>query len=171
MNKRRIVIVGFMGSGKTTVAGALAGRLRGNMIDLDSFISDRTGRTPAEIIEADGEEFFRGVETRTLLYLLENTGPEVIALGGGTWTTEANREMIARHDYLSVWLDAQFDLCWQRIAASDSIRPLAPTLTAARELYQQRRASYALARFKVEIGGAEDADRIAAKIQTQLEMS
>lgn len=169
MNERRVVIVGFMGSGKTTVASALALRLGCDMIDLDSYILDRTARTPAEIIEEDGEAFFRGVETRALRRVLELTEARVMALGGGAWTVPENRELIAQHDCLSVWLDAPFELCWQRITAGHSVRPLAPNLPAARELYQRRRASYELAAFKIEISGAEDADNLAARIQIQVE--
>jgi shikimate kinase len=170
MNKRRIVITGFMGSGKTTVAKALALRLGCLMLDLDSFITEREGRSPAEIIEHDGEVAFREIETRALRDVLRNSDAGVIALGGGTWTVEANRDLIALHEYLSVWLHAPFELCWQRISVSDNtIRPLAPDRDRAYELYQRRRASYQLADFKVEIGDQEDADQIAVQIQTRLE--
>jgi shikimate kinase len=159
-----------MGSGKTTVAKELALRLNCNTIDLDSYITDRTGRTPAEIIQDDGEAFFRGVETRTLRYVLENVEAGVIALGGGTWTMEENRELIAQYDCQAVWLDAPFELCWKRIAASGSgIRPLAPDVTTARELYERRRSSYELANFKIEVGGETDTQQLAAQIETQVQ--
>jgi len=166
---RRIVIVGFMGSGKTTVAGELALRLACHMIDLDSFITDRSGRGPAEIIREDGEDFFREVETRTLRYVLENVEAEVVALGGGTWTMAANRDLIAKHEGLTVWLDTPFDLCWQRIAANDGgTRPLAPDPTTARELYERRRASYGLADLRIEVTGEADVDRVVGQIITQV---
>ncbi|MEP6706089.1 MAG: shikimate kinase [Pyrinomonadaceae bacterium] len=173
MNERRIVIIGFMGSGKTTVAEALAQRLGCAMIDLDSFITKQEGRTPAEIIEHDGEAAFREIETLQLRHLLEKTDPRVIALGGGSWTMKINREMITRYQGLTVWLDAPFELCWQRIQGisvnGDRVRPLAPDRESARQLYERRRASYGLAAFKVNLGGNEDADMVAAKIQTWIE--
>src|SRR5437773_404462 len=107
---RRIVIVGFMGCGKTTVAKTLARQMGCTMIDLDSFITEREGRSPAEIIAQDGESLFREIETRALGDALENGDSRVIALGGGAWTVEANRALIARHDCSSVWLDASFEL-------------------------------------------------------------
>lgn len=166
---KRIVITGFMGCGKTTVAEALANRLGCDMIDLDSFITKHEGRTPAQIIEHDGEAAFRDIETRRLRHLLEKTDARVIALGGGTWNMETNRELVTEYYGLTVWLDAPFELCWQRILASGNrVRPLAPDRESARELYERRRASYKLAAFKVEILGKEDGDDIAAQIQTRV---
>lgn len=165
---RRIVIVGFMGSGKTTVAAALAQRLQASMIDLDSFILDRAGSSPAELIQEYGEDYFRGIESRSLRQALETVDAHVIALGGGTWTIEENRELLSQHKCQSVWLDAPFDLCWKRIAADgDGSRPLAPNQTAARELYDRRRAAYQLADLRIDVGEA-DADQIAGKILAQV---
>ncbi|HEY3024915.1 MAG TPA: shikimate kinase [Pyrinomonadaceae bacterium] len=170
---RRIIITGFMGSGKTTVAEALANRLGCHMIDLDSFITRHESRTPAEIIEHDGEAAFRDIETVHLRHLLEKTDAQVIALGGGTWTFETNRELVTRFPGLTVWLDAPFELCWHRIQGTSvsgkRVRPLAPDRESARQLYERRRASYELAAFKVELGGNEDADIVAAQIQTWIE--
>ena len=162
-----------MGCGKTAVAEALANRLGCDMIDLDSFITKHESRTPAEIIEHDGEAAFRDIETRQLRHLMEKTEARVIALGGGAWTIEANRELVTRSCGLTVWLDAPFELCWQRIqgipGGSDRVRPLAPDRESARKLYERRRASYELVAFKVNVGGNEDADMVAAQIQTWIE--
>ncbi|HMG76911.1 MAG TPA: shikimate kinase [Pyrinomonadaceae bacterium] len=148
---RRIVIVGFMGCGKTTVAKTLARQMNCTMIDLDSFVTEREGRTPAEIIAQDGEPSFRSVETRALADVLENNDPRVIALGGGAWTIEANRTLVAQHDCLSVWLDAPFELCWERITANaKTIRPLAPNRGTAQKLHQSRQPSYRLAQLHVD---------------------
>jgi shikimate kinase len=151
MNRhRRIVIVGFMGCGKTTVAAALAERLGCAMSDLDSFITDREGRSPAEIIAQDSESSFREIETQALRVVLEENAARVIALGGGAWMIEANRELVAQHHCLSVWLDAPFELCWERITASGPVRPLAPDRESAQLLYESRRASYELAQLRID---------------------
>src|SRR5260370_42129818 len=151
MNKdRRIVVVGFMGCGKTTVARALAQRLGCVMVDLNSFISDREGHTPAEIIVQDSEPSFREIETQALRVVLEENAARVIALGGGAWMIEANRALAEKHDCLSVWLDAPFELCWERIMSSGTIRPMAPYRESAQQLYDSRRASYALAELRVD---------------------
>jgi shikimate kinase len=165
MNNRRIVIVGFMGSGKTTVAQALARQLDCRMTDLDSFIAEREGRSPAEIIAHDGEAAFREVEAQALRDVLENNEDRVIALGGGAWTIEINRALIAEHDCLSVWLDAPFELCWERIRSnSKTIRPLAPNRESALRLYESRRTSYLLAQLHIGVSAQKDIGEVISEI-------
>src|SRR2546423_8308132 len=123
---RRIIILGFMACGKTTVARELARQLDCDYVDLDSFITERHGRSPAAIIQQDGEENFREIETLALRDVLQNKDARVIALGGGTWTIPANRTLAALHDCETVWLDVSFEVCWDRIVAAATARPLAP---------------------------------------------
>jgi len=167
-NSHPIIVTGFMGSGKTTVAQALSRVLGCNMLDLDRFITEQVGRTPREIIEQDGEPAFRKIETRFLSEVLARGAARVIALGGGAWTTLENRALIEEHHGQAVWLDAPFELCWQRIAASGSERPLARDREQARNLYQSRRAVYQLAALRVEtsetFSDVETASRIAAAL-------
>ena len=164
---RRIVIVGFMGCGKTTVAKALAERLQCEMIDLDSFISEREGRSPAEIIRVDGEPFFREIESVALSDVLQHRDVRVAALGGGTWTIPANRTLIALHNCLSVWLDVPFDLCWNRIATSNAVRPLASDRESAQRLYETRRENYELAAVRIPVNEPDPPEMLADRILTQ----
>ncbi|HVS83366.1 MAG TPA: shikimate kinase [Pyrinomonadaceae bacterium] len=168
MKARRVVIVGFMGCGKTTVAKELARRLACAMIDLDSFITDREGRSPAEIIEQDGEDAFREIEKRAMSEVLENSKARVIALGGGAWTIEANRALVEKHDCLSVWLDAPFELCWERITSSGTIRPLAPNRERAEALYDSRRPTYCLAEIRIDSNEKKGLDEIVIEVETNL---
>ena len=169
MKNRRIVIVGFMGSGKTTVATALARQLGCNSIDLDSLITKREGRSPAEVIEQDGEAVFRKIETRALRDVLESSDTRVIALGGGAWTIEANRALVAKHDCQSVWLDAPFELCWERILSStNTIRPMAPNRESALKLFQFRRHSYELAQLRLAMSKTVAPDETVAALATSL---
>src|SRR5437870_4725082 len=162
---RRIIIVGFMGCGKTTVASALARQLGCRMIDLDSFITKIEARSPAEIIQQDGEDAFRAIETRALQNVFENNVARVIALGGGAWTIEANRALIAQHNCLSVWLDAPFDVCWQRITSSgNTIRPLAPNRESTKNLYESRRRDYSLVQMRLAIDDGDRAEVLAREI-------
>jgi shikimate kinase len=159
-----IVIAGFMGSGKTTVARALARSLQCELIDLDRHITEKTGRSPKEIIEQEGETAFRELETRFLSEVLSANSARVIALGGGAWTMPANRALIGQHFGQSVWLDTPFETCWQRISASGSERPLARDKQQARRLYENRREVYQLATLHVRTDESLSDDEIAARI-------
>ncbi|HVF56525.1 MAG TPA: shikimate kinase [Pyrinomonadaceae bacterium] len=164
---QRILITGFMAAGKTTVARSLARMLVCACVDLDDLVCRREGRRPHELIDEDGEDAFRDAETRALRSALERSDARaVIALGGGTWTLERNRALVARHKCFTVWLDAPFDLCWQRIASADSLpdRPLARDREQARKLYESRRALYQLADLRVVVTPERSADDIADDI-------
>jgi shikimate kinase len=168
MTDRRIVILGFMACGKTTVAQELARQLNCRFIDLDSFINEREGRSPAQIISEDGEAVFRDLETLALRDVLQESGARVIALGGGTWTIPANRTLVALHDCLSLWLDAPFDLCWERIASSQTIRPLAPDRTTALSKYESRCGDYGLAERTISISASVTAETVAEQILREI---
>lgn len=168
MTNRRIVILGFMACGKTTVARNLARQLKSEFIDLDSFITERHGRSPAEIIQQDGEERFRETETLALSDALQDNDARVIALGGGTWTIPANRTLTALHDCETVWLDVPFEICWDRISSGATVRPLAPDRETASARYESRRADYALASRQIVVTSADSSARIAEQIVREL---
>jgi len=164
MTNQQLIIVGFMGSGKTTVAREVARKLNRAVIDLDDFITGSTGRSPAEIIQQDGEPGFREIETRLLDDVLQQNPAVVIAAGGGTWITPQNRRLISKAGARAVWLDAPFELCWKRIQSHESTRPLAPSIEAAEELYQIRRPVYELADLRIKIADGDRVDKIAGRI-------
>ena len=159
-----IIITGFMAAGKTTVAAALAQKLHCHMLDLDQSIVERAGRSIHEIIQTDGEASFRETETKALRDALEQRTACVIALGGGAWTIERNRLLIAEHLGYTVWLDAPFDLCWRRITDSEPVRPLARSKEQAHRLYNERRTLYELAAHRIEASEDRGAEAIAAEI-------
>jgi shikimate kinase len=165
MKDQLIAITGFMASGKTTVARELATKLNCGFVDLDELIAAEQKATIKEIIKTEGEGRFRNTETNILRQVLDQHRARVIALGGGTWMRPENREMLARHHALTVWLDASLELCWQRIKAGGETRPLAGSLEQARRLYVQRRPVYELAQKRVVCEGkaaAEIVEEIAA---------
>jgi shikimate kinase len=166
---RRIVIVGFMGCGKTTVARALAARLDCGLVDLDAVVAAQQRMSVPNLISERGESGFREVETAALQLVLDRHTPRIIALGGGAWTLERNRDLINKHDCLSVWLDAPFDLCWQRISEHSALRPLAPKEATARSLYRERQPLYALANLRVAVTHQASADDLAAEIGNAIE--
>lgn len=163
-----LCITGFMGAGKTTVARVLADELARPSIDLDRFIHTRTQRTPQQIIDADGEAAFRLVETENLRRVLDETVLPVVALGGGAWTIEANRTLIASCGAVSVWLDASFDLCWERIHRTARTRPFARDREAAEKLFLSRQPLYRLTALHISVTENDDAAHIARRIITAL---
>lgn len=150
-----------MAAGKTTVAQALARLLNCGAIDLDQLITKAEKRNPKEIIEQDGESAFREIETKHLREALALATNQVIALGGGAWTLERNRDLIGAHQGFTVWLDAPFALCWQRIIAGCGGRPLAHNEKQARSLYAERRPFYELALFHLRADGKTSVDGLA----------
>jgi shikimate kinase len=152
---QRIVVTGFMGAGKTTVARSLAERLACVFVDLDQFICEREKRTIAAIIDEEGLHEFRRIETNALRDVLKNDSARVLALGGGAWTIERNRRLILQHGAVTVWLDASFELCWQRIIAEDDSRPLARDRKRAQQLFLERIGIYQLAQLHIRIDEAK----------------
>ena len=164
MNTQRIVILGFMACGKTTVGRELARQFESTFVDLDSFIAERHGRSPAEIIQSDGEVSFRKIETLALRDILQNKEMGVIALGGGTWTIPANRTLLALFECTTVWLDAPFELCWKRIDSSEDVRPLAPNRVSALDRFHERAKDYALADSRIQVSESDTPELIAGQI-------
>ena len=129
----RIVLTGFMGSGKSTVGRSLAQRLGWRFVDLDNLIEQRDGRAVSRIFAESGEAVFRALETETLLSSLREPRL-VVALGGGALETAANRDALGTASQTcTVLLTASFDTlygrCQQQIAAaSDSPLPVRPLL-------------------------------------------
>jgi shikimate kinase len=160
MQADKIYLVGFMAAGKSTVARALAARLRWQAEDVDALIEARERRTIADIFQQHGEPYFRALE-RDILKLLLPLRHVVVATGGGTFMDPENRAAI-NLDGVSVWLDVPLEELVARIPA-DGRRPLAADRAALERLYAMRVAGYAGARFRVNAAGAppeEVAERI-----------
>jgi len=165
---RPIVITGFMGCGKSKIARALAQTLNLPMIDLDQSITARTGRTPAQLINEEGEPAFRRIESDALREVLQSGGAGIIALGGGAWIEPENRELINQYSCATVWLDVPFEVCWSRIESGADDRPLGKTRSEAQALYQRRRPVYQLANTHVQLTGNEDLEDKVSLIRSVL---
>ena len=168
VTNQQIVIIGFMGTGKTTVAHELGRKLNCRAVDLDELITRRESRSPSEIIEQDGENEFRRIEAQLLCEVLKEEGARIIAVGGGAWTIAANRQVIAERGAFTVWLDADFELCWKRIEAGREARPLARSREMAQQLYGERRPVYELADARVAVGESDSAAEIATKVGKEI---
>jgi shikimate kinase len=160
-----IYLVGFMGSGKSTVGRRLAHRMGWNFFDIDHEIEAAEKATIADIFEQRGEPEFRRIEAEILrqhVRWIERGRPAVLALGGGTFADEANRQLIAEHG-ISVWLDCPLETVKRRIEQHSVVRPLARDPEKFAALYEARRAVYALADTRVTIE-CDDPETTAAAI-------
>jgi shikimate kinase / 3-dehydroquinate synthase len=135
---RHIVLIGFMGSGKTTIGRDLASRLGRQFLDLDAAIEQRAGKTIPQLFEERGEAGFREIEAHAVRVALAAPDPAVIALGGGAITTLANRDAIA--DALALLREVDVDTAWLRVR--NSRRPLARDEAQFRRLYAEREPLY-----------------------------
>lgn len=122
-----LTLIGYRGTGKTTIAPLLAARLGWDWIDVDIEIERRTGRTISEIFASEGEPGFRAREAGILAeLLLQKT--LVIAAGGGAILNPQTRESI-RHSGPAVWLTASLETIAQRILMDSTTHSRRPSLT------------------------------------------
>ena len=155
---RRVVLVGFMGAGKSTV-GPLVARLLGwGFLDMDTRIEERAGRAIADVFRDQGEPAFRALE----LEVAEEAASRprlVIAAGGGAFAQPATREVLQR-SAVTVWLRCDPATLLARVPA-DGLRPLATNRAIMRSLLTEREPSYQLADVVVEAseGTAESVAR------------
>jgi shikimate kinase len=164
----RIYLIGFMGSGKTSVGWRLAKKLGWRFIDLDEEIERDQGRPVAEIFRDDGEARFRQLERDCLKHLSSSASAEksVIALGGGTFLFTENR-LATESTGLTVWLKVSFSTVVARVKI-DGTRPKFSSIEQAESLFQSREPYYALAKMHVSTDqGTPDAvaDEIIGAIQ------
>jgi shikimate kinase len=112
---QHVVLVGLMGTGKTSVGRMLADRLGRPLIDSDAVIEARTGRTVRQIFLDEGEPAFRALETEVLLEALAAETPSVIAAAGGVVLSEQNRAAIGAAVAKVVWLRGDPDQLVERV--------------------------------------------------------
>ena len=169
MRVRAIFLVGFMGSGKSSVGQELARRLRWDFVDLDACIESRERRAIAEIFRNQGESGFRLAETAALGELRESLERDtVVALGGGAFAQENNRALI-RH-WPTVFLEAPVDELWRRSSEEKEARPLRKDREQFAGLYAERLPSYRQATVAIETAG-KDLVSICAEIESALQLA
>jgi len=147
---RHVVLVGFMGAGKTTVGADVARRLGREFVDVDDEVARAEGPI-WELFQERGEAAFRELEARFARDACARREPAVIALGGGAVET---RELLTGLDVLVVYVHVDVDTAWARVQGSD--RPLARDETEFRARYERRQPLYA----EIAEARARDADDV-----------
>ena len=158
-----IALAGFMGSGKSTVGREIARHLGRQFIDLDRAIERLAGQAISRIFEESGEDGFRDWEHAALREQAEcspGTRDIVLALGGGTYAFERNRDLL-RSFAVTIWLDSDPETLWERVRDA-SHRPLAQDREAFLRLHASRQESYAKADFRIDASGSPE--EIATRI-------
>lgn len=120
--KKNIVLIGFMGSGKTSVGIRLAKKLSYTFLDTDSLIVEKEGRSISEIFDTNGEEYFRKLETELLIELNSSTNSGVISTGGGMPMKEENKKLLRSLGRV-IFLDVSKEVILKRLEG-DTKRPL-----------------------------------------------
>jgi len=121
LGPRSIVLIGLMGAGKTAVGRRLANRLELPFIDADTEIEVAAGQSIPEIFAEHGEAYFRQGERKVIARLLES-GPQVLATGGGAYMNADTQANIKAHG-ISIWLKAELRVLLKRVGRRDN-RPL-----------------------------------------------
>lgn len=164
MSFERILLVGFMGAGKTSVGRLLAERLGWRFQDFDDVVEERAGRSVAEIFEQDGEDRFRVLEAEVADELLR--GHEVVLGSGGGWAAVPGRIEAVPAGTAVVWLRVDAREAVRRASEQPGRRPLLAgpdAVERARILLSGRAAVYRSAPFGVDTDGRSVED-VTARI-------
>ena len=155
MPPSRIVLIGFMGAGKSTVGPKVAALTGWPFKDMDAWIEERAGLSVAEIFRTRGEADFRSQETQ-LAEEVAQIPHLVVAAGGGAFTFPRTREAL-QDGAFTVWLRCELDEILSRVRL-DGGRPLAPDRETISRLYSERQPSYRLADWIVDTTAASPDD-------------
>nr|WP_315224090.1 shikimate kinase [uncultured Flavobacterium sp.] len=121
---KKIILLGYMGSGKSTIAQKLSKITNIPFLDLDICIEERAKKSINSIFEEHGEIYFRKLEHQIFLELLQSSEKSIIGLGGGTPCYANNHELLKREDVISIYLKASIDTLYNRLVHNKSKRPL-----------------------------------------------
>ena len=165
---KRIILIGYMGAGKTTIGKALAQELGVTFYDLDWYISNRMRKTIAQIFEERGEDVFRQIE-RNMLHEVAEFEDVVISCGGGTPCFFDNIDYMNQQAPV-VYLKAEPEVLYKHLAMSKNDRPLLrgksqeELITFIREQLEKRNPFYSKARYSLDVSLMDDYTKIKESV-------
>lgn len=172
MLSKNIVLIGFMGTGKTSIGKILAGKMARPLVDVDAFIENQEKRKISKIFEADGEAHFRKIESAVIEQMAGLSGM-VITTGGGAVLDEKNRKALRRNSIV-VALEAKPETIYSRVKDSGH-RPLlrgGNVLDEIRKLLSERKSFYEECDFVIHTDDQspkESADKIIEELKARFD--
>ncbi|MBI2568781.1 MAG: shikimate kinase [Candidatus Schekmanbacteria bacterium] len=165
---RPVFLVGFMGSGKSTIGRLLASQWAQPFVDTDELVEAKAGKSITRIFQEDGEQAFRTLERDILAHVCEERASGgVVATGGGAPMDPRNWALMEKTGQI-IALVAPFEVLQRRICElGESSRPLAADAVGLEDLYRERASRYAAARIVVETATLSPA-AVAAEISQRL---
>ncbi|WP_202703886.1 shikimate kinase [Flavobacterium sp. UGB4466] len=121
---KKIILLGYMGCGKSTIAQNMSKITNIPFLDLDKCIEERASLSIKEIFEKHGEIYFRKLEHEMFVELLRSPERSIIGLGGGTPCYANNHELLKGEDVISIYLKASIETLYGRLVHNKSKRPL-----------------------------------------------
>ena len=149
---KTIVLIGMMGSGKTSVGKELAKKLNVAFIDIDQEIEKKYQMNISEIFQTKGESFFRKIEENVSCKLI-NGKPCIISIGGGGFLNKKIRNKI-KINAISIWINTSLPKIYQRLNKSKNKRPLLNYKNlrkSIKEIYDKRKPIYKKANYNIQI--------------------
>lgn len=169
----QIVLVGYMGSGKSTIGKILSNQMGIKYMDLDAYIEEQHGTTIPELFKAKGELFFRKLEHQSLLQVLEENANMILSTGGGTPCYSGNMDLLVAHTPHVVYLQMTVGALAKRLESEMAHRPVISHL-AVEELPEfigkhlfERAPFYEQAQHKI-LCDEKSPDQIVAEINNKL---
>ena len=162
-SNNNLVLLGMMGSGKSTIGLSLSKRLNTNFFDIDKIIEREQNMKVNEIFEKKGEKFFRSLEEKITLSALKSKN-SIISLGGGSWLNEKIRKETNINNNVSFWLNWDTSIILERIKKNNK-RPLIKNLNDSEivKLILKRSKIYAKANYEINCNRLTK-DKIIKKI-------
>ena len=131
---KKIVLLGYMGSGKSTIAKLLSKKLHIMNVDLDNYIEKKENKSISNIFQISGELFFRRIENKYLRDLLDSHNYKIISIGGGTPCYSDNIELIIKSKCIIFYLRANVDTLADRLFNEKDKRPLISRIKSKKDL-------------------------------------
>lgn len=146
-----IILVGMMGAGKSSIGRLLSIKLKKKFLDLDVEIEKAQNLNISEIFERFGEKYFRNIEVEMISKILNKKKNIILSLGGGAYNKKTN---FINKKGLTIWLDASFEVLYQRLKNNIRSRPLLKNrelFSELNELIKKREEDYKLAEIRINV--------------------